>query len=401
MAVVGKQDYKLAAEFQPGYEELELMETRKLTMAAPVHLSKNKMAIKQSVGGAIAKQYVSFGSQCNIQKIDDMNQCIIVDFTIYSYMKQKAKPDGVDEMTKTELGKLSWVPAYTFYCLTGEKTMIEETVYANEATGDVYLIQNWVITIQEALELQKFPFDRQIFSVMFSCGNAIYCPFPPGSREGGPPSFMQPGGPGTDNTWLTQVILAVESNMWILHEAEATFETENEVSTYCIELKLERRSSYYLWNICVPYFLLGLLSLTAYAIPMTDGNPNDRFSLMMTLILTAVAFKFVTSGLVPKTSYLTLLDKYALFGFFFLVIVMIKDFVLGLLIQFSSESFADVNKGDIIFTGSMCLLWLALHVFMLYANYKKTLHIPWETVEQEQHDNVQYFWISDVHDHNE
>ena len=343
-----------------------------------IYGGERKLARKQSFGGAIAKQYVSFGCQCVIQKIDDINQCIIIDFSVWSYMKQKAKPDGVDEMAKTVLDKLSWIPAYTFYNLTGEKNLVEETVYANEATGDVYLFQNWVITIQEGLELQKFPFDRQIFQVIFQCGNAIYRPFPPGSREGGPPSF-----PAADDD-LTEVFLVVESSMWILHDVVASVETETEASTYKIELKLERRSSYYLWNICLPYFLLGLLSLAAYAIPMVDGNPSDRFGFMMTLILTAVAFKFVTSGLVPKTSYLTLLDKYALLGFFFLVIVLIKDFVLALVIQFSSESFADVNKGDIAFTGFMCLLWLALHVFMLYANHKKTVHVPWGTVVDAQ-----------------
>ena len=37
----------------------------------------------------------------------------------------------------------------------------------------------------------------------------------------------------------------------------------------------------------------------------------------------------------------------------------------------------------------MCLLWLALHVFLLYAKYKKTLHTRWEAVEDAQGEDEQ------------
>ena len=40
-----------------------------------------------------------------------------------------------------------------------------------------------------------------------------------------------------------------------------------------------------------------------------DDMQGDRFEIVLTLVLTTVAFKFSTKELVPRVSYLTYLDK--------------------------------------------------------------------------------------------
>jgi heme/copper-type cytochrome/quinol oxidase subunit 2 len=61
------------------------------------------------------------------------------------------------------------------------------------------------------------------------------------------------------------------------------------------------------------------LSFTAFAIPREDLG--DRMSIVLTLLLTAVAFKLVIADSLPKVSYFTALDTYmnAMFLLLFMV----------------------------------------------------------------------------------
>ena len=63
------------------------------------------------------------------------------------------------------------------------------------------------------------------------------------------------------------------------------------------------------------------LSFTAFAIPREELG--DRMSIVLTLLLTAVAFKLVIADALPKVSYFTALDKYmnAMFALLFIVAV--------------------------------------------------------------------------------
>ena len=52
-------------------------------------------------------------------------------------------------------------------------------------------------------------------------------------------------------------------------------------------------------------FLIDILSFCSFSVDIS--SPSDRLSVTLTLLLTAVAFKFVVSQSLPTISYLTLL----------------------------------------------------------------------------------------------
>ena len=62
--------------------------------------------------------------------------------------------------------------------------------------------------------------------------------------------------------------------------------------------------------------MLTLLVLTVFAVPVEDLA--DRVGIVLTLLLTAVAFKFVVADTVPKVGYSTQLDRYMLLNMGFL-----------------------------------------------------------------------------------
>ncbi|CAM9106402.1 unnamed protein product, partial [Ectocarpus fasciculatus] len=92
---------------------------------------------------------------------------------------------------------------------------------------------------------------------------------------------------------------------------------------------LERKAGYYVSNVVIPLAVLTLLGPLSNAVE-ADGSAlgtGDRLSVTLTLILTAVAYKFVVAASLPQVSYLTLLDLHVLACFAFLVVNAVENVV--------------------------------------------------------------------------
>ena len=86
-------------------------------------------------------------------------------------------------------------------------------------------------------------------------------------------------------------------------------------------LYAKRNSAYYVLNI---FFVLAILSGFAFFVFLVEAEDvANRVNLVLTLMLTQVAFKFVTAGIVPRVGYSTHLDTYSFISIFFLVLVSI------------------------------------------------------------------------------
>ena len=84
-------------------------------------------------------------------------------------------------------------------------------------------------------------------------------------------------------------------------------------------LYAKRNYAYYVLNI---FFVLAILSGFAFFVFLVEAEDvANRVNLVLTLMLTQVAFKFVTSGIVPRVGYSTHLDTYSFISIFFLVLV--------------------------------------------------------------------------------
>jgi neurotransmitter-gated ion-channel len=76
------------------------------------------------------------------------------------------------------------------------------------------------------------------------------------------------------------------------------------------DLKIARRIGYYVWKVMALLVILVILSWGVFLID--PGDIGNRLAVSITLLLAAVAFAFVTGSLIPRVSYLTLLDLYVL-----------------------------------------------------------------------------------------
>ena len=73
-------------------------------------------------------------------------------------------------------------------------------------------------------------------------------------------------------------------------------------------LCVHRRPDYYIVNVVMPTGLIVLLTGAQFRIDAEDVA--NRIDVGVALLLTAVAFKLVTSNMTPEVAYLTLLDRY-------------------------------------------------------------------------------------------
>ncbi|XP_030828194.1 glycine receptor subunit beta isoform X1 [Strongylocentrotus purpuratus] len=117
-----------------------------------------------------------------------------------------------------------------------------------------------------------------------------------------------------------------------VEEEKMTSGAVNAYPLYNVVVNVKRKASYYMWNVALIMFLITPLAFTSYAV--SADAPEDRLSVTLTLLLTAVAFKFVVSQSLPNTSYQTLLDYYVLWCMMFLCLVVVQNAVASL---FSSD----------------------------------------------------------------
>ena len=73
---------------------------------------------------------------------------------------------------------------------------------------------------------------------------------------------------------------------------------------------------------------------------------SDRMSITMTLLLTSVAFKLVTTEWVPRIAYQTLLDKYNLLTIVVLMAIVLENLIVALLIDEEWFSYEKLESND-------------------------------------------------------
>ncbi len=179
-------------------------------------------------------------------------------------------------------------------------------------------------TFRERFELHDFPFDYQFLTVRFRSSFATkHCVFAKPKTDlckRMKADFLQMYGFILEE-WDLMPHLCVRSNP----SSKDTSTSGTQYSEIKVECVLQRHSSYYLWNIIFIDLMLVCTSFSVLLVPPSEFA--DRMSISLTLLLTAVAFKYVVSEKLPSISYLTLLDSYVLCGFGMQVLVVLENSV--------------------------------------------------------------------------
>jgi len=171
--------------------------------------------------------------------------------------------------------------------------------------NDLHLVQRLEGEFFERFELQAFPFDAQDLTVTlsFNCSISGNCP-------------VELSCPSSASLSIDVTSFAF-SDVWDLNPT-----LSHELSTVgaCKMTRFPalrvracacRRANFVLVNVAVPMGFISLVPATIFVVSVEETA--EMLNIAVTVMLTAVAFKFVIAAYLPQISYLTLIDKYIQF----------------------------------------------------------------------------------------
>eukprot|EP00735_Rhodelphis_limneticus_P003548 TRINITY_DN15034_c0_g1::TRINITY_DN15034_c0_g1_i1::g.25023::m.25023 TRINITY_DN15034_c0_g1::TRINITY_DN15034_c0_g1_i1::g.25023 ORF type:complete len:651 (-),score=81.83,sp/O70212/5HT3A_CAVPO/23.83/2e-07,Neur_chan_LBD/PF02931.18/1.1e-05,Neur_chan_memb/PF02932.11/9.3,Neur_chan_memb/PF02932.11/0.81,MDFI/PF15316.1/6 TRINITY_DN15034_c0_g1_i1:113-2065(-) len=302
--------------FEPGlpnsvieWEELQSQQSEGRTPDPPPSLSTKPKPPKGPVNVEIGFTVFSIAS------VDIVAQTFYCDVKLFTRWKDPSlygiDPDAIDwdKQFKPEI----YVKNATQF------KVVEDRLRKKEKNSDVVTHTTRIRgTMTEFLELWDFPFDRQDLRVVVATpqhvAKLIFVPF-----EGRKSILM--------GTIQLQEWSLLEPRVEFVQTDPSTSSTGVSYSEYHIVLQARRRPAYYVVNIMLVVAVL--VSMGYYSAGIDPANLADRLNVLLTLILTCIAFKFMVSDCLPVIAYMTVLDKYVLISFFFLYLMAFENFMIA------------------------------------------------------------------------
>jgi len=209
-----------------------------------------------------------------------------------------------------------------------------------------------------AANLRDFPFDRTELQIRVSASKGVNMIRLVENKLA--PSLIQVSNFMLGGGWVLQPAVRFAASVTPpSHSRSGTSRPLGVLSMY-----MDRKPAYYVLNIGFPLALIDALSFTSFAIDAADLP--SRLNVTLTLVLTAVAYKFVLAQSIPAVSYMTVLDKYVLAQLAFLSLMAVENVVSGSLVSPTAIT---------ALQAALFALWLAFHVLCVIV-YRACLRKP-------------------------
>eukprot|EP00546_Thalassionema_frauenfeldii_P009130 CAMPEP_0178920628 /NCGR_PEP_ID=MMETSP0786-20121207/15107_1 /TAXON_ID=186022 /ORGANISM="Thalassionema frauenfeldii, Strain CCMP 1798" /LENGTH=282 /DNA_ID=CAMNT_0020594709 /DNA_START=76 /DNA_END=922 /DNA_ORIENTATION=- len=260
-------------------------------------------------------------------EMNDVHQHFCPDVDIFFYFKasprdlrsikendkegESYEDDGCEfhSLRKTPFGIWPfWEPHFDFLSEV-EPAFITDILIGSKETLSIGR-KNILPKIQQRINHTSFPYDRQIIDVVLLSNNCIFKRWDIGNKCPNEQRLSY-------DEWHVQALLNSLADAWDLEririrvEADDKKEMNSMNSKATIFLYVQREYQYYMTNICVMLSLIVMLQTWMPNFPYDES----RFDFALQLVLTQIAFRFVTQKLIPSNSYQMYLDWFMLAGF--------------------------------------------------------------------------------------
>ena len=141
------------------------------------------------------------------------------------------------------------------------------------------------------------------------------------------------------------------------------------------------RPGYYLINVVLPLFLI--ISMAGMCFLFDVADIEGRVGVLLSLVLTVVAFKYVIAGFLPKTSAITLLDTYVLACLALLLALNVEAAVVSNIADRDYALYIDKWVG-VAFVSS----WAGLHIACATLAYMGVFQPSWAKVQAHASENA-------------
>eukprot|EP00529_Nitzschia_sp_RCC80_P023454 CAMPEP_0113465154 /NCGR_PEP_ID=MMETSP0014_2-20120614/13587_1 /TAXON_ID=2857 /ORGANISM="Nitzschia sp." /LENGTH=470 /DNA_ID=CAMNT_0000357291 /DNA_START=194 /DNA_END=1606 /DNA_ORIENTATION=- /assembly_acc=CAM_ASM_000159 len=142
------------------------------------------------------------------------------------------------------------------------------------------------------------------------------------------------------------------------------------------EFHLVRKAQFYLIKVMLPLWLLVVTSLAAFGIETYDLS--GRLEVLVTLLLSTIAFLYVVQESVPKINHLTVVDQVVVATLGALLLSVLFSFVISI----APES--EASKLNVILAAGYQGLYLVVNILVIIPPYRRYNKLKREFIEQQE-----------------
>ncbi|QHI37364.1 Cys-loop ligand-gated ion channel [Kordia antarctica] len=229
-----------------------------------------------------------------------------------SYLKDSTANSIVFENDKARelINSDLWIPAFELINVQGSREVpnIRIEIYSD---GIIEYEERFFATCSTNMDFKKFPFDSQVYQVAIEA-------FSYGSKKivfTNPKLFLEKD----HEDYLGEDWEFVNSDAHVVTKTykymdDSINSEKNSYSRVIFEIKAQRLSGYYEWQVLFPLLIIILASFSIFWIKEFGSQIGVGFTLM----LTVVAFNFYSASILPKLPYNTFIEYVIIVGYIFI-----------------------------------------------------------------------------------
>jgi hypothetical protein len=196
-----------------------------------------------------------------------------------------------------------WVPRLSFMNSLEETKLVSHSDVFADDDGNMFQGLDFTGKFSTVFNLRRFPFDSQTLPIRIQPTDADV-------RE--LKLVPAPGSGVLDVAYLSD--WDVRSSA--AHAEDFHYRSDgSNYSTFVLETRIGRRSTYYVYRVLLPLTMLVVASWVVFWFDVTQLQP--QISTALGILLSAVLFSFGTDFGLPRAPYLTLVDRQVLLTFLF------------------------------------------------------------------------------------
>jgi hypothetical protein len=331
---------------------IQSLSTKKLENAEIIEINQNDDIIK-------VEMRVVFLS---IHDINTLNE----KYTAEVYVEARWPLENEFDVIQDEFKSLplNWIPKWTPELQI--VNIIQEAKSENwyrigEDNGKLYLYEMKKIkgSFYEKLELHYYPFDVQNLTLSFMSNQCTSkCIL---IKHASKPNRVLTDNFRDSQEWLLYNYIGIEQDKVVDAQYSVDEGEHSIINFYCI---VARKPGYFYWNAFFLIFLITVISINVFSIPL--DSIGQRLQSTVTLILTAVSFKWVINRSLPPIAYLTTLDIYSIFNIFFVAILACWHAIIAYFFRISTEA----QIYDNFVCSLVSFIYVACHFYFFYYHLK-------------------------------
>ena len=334
-----------------------------------------------------------------LQGIGPVNESFRADFAIHMYWFEPCLVESSrsmeHEIEQVELSRVQ-VPVYFFENSNSLEVVIQPVLEIRKKFPLGVVHYEWRVRgeFSEIFELHLFPYDVQTLSVRLRINSQA------DKARGRYLAYTSAQDPLVDDAVVAYKKESLQLTEWFIYEAATDLTPDSKGKPqFRVHFVLRRQHVYFTWNVIAMNGLTCSLTFATFGVP--PEQLSDRASIVLTLLLTTVALRFVSADSLPKVRtnavaptrvrsrhrtnggdvacacvrqipYFTALDIYMLCGFVLLWAIMIENIAVGYLITgrsgYSMNEARErlIEDGDKAFAWAILGAWILLHIFLTF-----------------------------------